>query len=61
MPEAVTMESMISTIGQFLTGAIGWMGEVLDAVVADPALTILVLAMPIAGFGVGLLKRLIRL
>ena len=57
----VTMSSFLTEIGTFFTQAMTWMGDVLDAVVANPALTVLVLAMPICGFAVGLLSRLIRL
>lgn len=55
------MSTFLTEIGTFLTTAIGWMGDVLDTVTASPALMVLVLAMPIAGFAVGLLSRLIRL
>ncbi len=55
------MDAFLTNIGTFFTTAMGWMGDVLDAVVANPALTVLVLAMPICGFAVGLLGRLIRL
>lgn len=61
MPEAITMESFLSEIGTFFTQSITWLGDVLDTVVANPALLILVVAMPIVGFAVGLLSRLIRL
>lgn len=59
--EASAMSSFLTNIGTFLTTAIDWMGGVLDTVIASPALTVVVLAMPIAGFAVGLLSRLIRL
>lgn len=55
------MASFLTEIGTFLTTAIGWMGDVLTEVTSTPALMVLVLAMPIAGFAVGLLSRLIRL
>lgn len=55
------MAEFLTTIGTFLTTAIGWMGEVLTTITGNPALTVMVLAMPIAGFAVGLLSRLIRL
>lgn len=58
---AETMSSFLTNIGTFLTTAIDWMGDVLSTIVASPALTVVVLAMPIAGFAVGLLSRLIRL
>ena len=55
------MGEFLVDIGTFLTTAISWMSSVLSTVIASPALTTLVLAMPIAGFAVGLLSRLIRL
>lgn len=56
-----TMSAFLTTIGTFLTESIGWMGEVLSSITASAPLTVVVLAMPIAGFAVGLLARLIRL
>ena len=53
-----TMAEFLTTIGTFFTQAITWMGDVLDAVIAHPALTVLVLAMPICGFAVGLFNRI---
>lgn len=61
MAETTTMETLLSSIGQFFTQAITWLGNLLDVVVENPALLILCIAMPIVGFAVGLLGRLIRL
>ena len=61
MPEVSSMEAFLGTIGEFFTQSVNWMGDVLDIVVENPALTIMVIAMPIVGFAVGLLGRLIRL
>ena len=58
---AVTMSSFLTESGTFFTQSMTWMGDVLDVVIANPALTVLVLAMPICGFAVGLLNRLVRL
>lgn len=58
---ADTMSNFLSGIGTFFTTAMGWMGDVLTEVVSEPALLVMVLAMPICGFAVGLLGRLIRL
>ncbi|MBE6986031.1 MAG: hypothetical protein E7433_01210 [Ruminococcaceae bacterium] len=55
------MSGFLTNIGTFFTQAIDWLGEVLATVSASPELTIMVLAMPIVGFAVGLLGRLIRL
>lgn len=61
MAEVTTLEAFLSQIGTFFTTAIGWMGDVLEVVVANPALLVLVIAMPVAGFAIGLLNRLIRM
>lgn len=55
------MSSFLTEIGTFFTQSTGWMGDVMTEVTSSPALTVLVLAMPIVGFSVGLLSRLIRL
>lgn len=55
------METLLSGIGAFFSKAISWLGQVLTTVTGNPALLILVIAMPVIGFAVGLLARLIRL
>lgn len=60
MPEGA-MTAFLGTIGDFFTQSISWLGDVLNVVTENPALTVMVLAMPIVGFAVGLLGRLIRL
>ncbi|MBE6767502.1 MAG: hypothetical protein E7549_01150 [Ruminococcaceae bacterium] len=55
------MADFLSGVGTFFTTAIDWLGTVLNTVVSNPPLLILVLAMPIIGFSVGLLKRLIHM
>lgn len=55
------MEAFLSNIGVFFTQSTTWLGNVLDIVTENPALTVMVLGMPIVGFAVGLLSRLIRL
>lgn len=57
----MTMSAFLTEIGTFFTQCVTWLGDVLDTVTGNPALTVLVLAMPIVGFAVGLLGRLIRL
>lgn len=58
---ATTMTEFLSEIGVFFTQATTWLGDVLDIVTASPALLVMVIAMPVVGFAVGLLSRLIRL
>lgn len=55
------MTAFLTEIGTFFTQATTWMGDVLDIIVANPVLLVLVVAMPVVGFAVGLLSRLIRL
>ena len=55
------MDTLLSQIGTFFTQAIAWLGQVLTTVTGSPALLIMVLAMPICGFAVGLLGRLVHL
>lgn len=55
------MSTFLTEIGTFFTQAITWLGDVLEVVTSNPALLVMVLAMPICGFAVGLLSRLIRL
>lgn len=55
------MTAFLTEIGTFFTQSITWLGDVLDVVVQNPALLVLVIAMPVCGFAVGLLSRLIRM
>lgn len=55
------MSTFLTEIGTFFTQAVTWLGDVLDVITQNPALLVMVLAMPIVGFAVGLLGRLIRL
>ena len=52
------MTALLTNIGTFFTQAVTWLGAILDEITGNPALLILVIAMPVIGFSVGLLKRL---
>lgn len=54
------MASILTNVGSLVTSAIGWVEEMVDVVVAQPVLTLFVIAVPLVGLGVGLLNRLIR-
>ena len=58
------MSSLLETVGTFVTSAIGWMGDFLSAITANntggAVLTTFVVAVPLVGLGIGLLKRLIH-
>lgn len=55
------MSAFLTEIGTFFTQSVTWLGDVLDVIVSNPALLVLCIAMPVVGFAVGLLGRLIRL
>ena len=55
------MSAFLTEIGTFFTQSVTWLGDVLNVIVESPALLVLVIAMPVVGFAVGLLGRLIRL
>ena len=59
--EESAMSAFLTDIGTFFTQAVTGLGDVRDTIVESPALLVMVLAMPIVGFAVGLLGRLIRL
>ncbi|MBQ7769342.1 MAG: hypothetical protein IJ403_10760 [Oscillospiraceae bacterium] len=59
--EATAMETALNAVGTFFGQSITWMGDVFDFVIEHPLAMIMVFGMPIAGFAVGLLGRLIRL
>ena len=55
------MTTFLTSIGGFFTQAMTWVGNVITVITDNPCLTVLCFAMPICGFAVGLLNRLIRL
>ena len=59
--EVSAMTTLLTGIGSFFTQSITWLGTVLTTITGNPALLILVIAMPVIGFSVGLLNRLIKM
>lgn len=55
------MADFLGQISTFFTQALTWMGSLLDIVTAEPALTVMVLAIPICGVVFGYVRRLISL
>ena len=55
------MAAFLTEIGAFFTQSLDWTTSILDAVTASPALTVIVVGFPIAGFAYGLLGRLFRM
>lgn len=59
--EVSAMTTLLTGIGSFFTKSFEWLGDVLTVITGNPALLILVIAMPVIGFSVGLLNRLIKM
>lgn len=55
------METLVTNIGQFFQGAIAWVGDVIEVINSNPLLMLMVVAVPLSGWAIGALKRLIRL
>lgn len=55
------MSALLTDIGSFFTQSVTWLGNILTTITGNPALLILCIAMPVIGFSVGLLNRLIRM
>lgn len=58
---AEEMSTFLSTINVFFEQGVTWMGNLVNYIISQPALVVLCFAMPICGFAIGLLNRLIRL
>lgn len=58
MTMAEQMTDLLSNIGTYFTQSVTWLGDILDVITQSPALLILCVSMPVIGFSVGLLKRL---
>lgn len=59
MPEGA-LESVIDNISTFAGGAVGWMTTMVSTVTSNAVLFIFVVGMPVGGYGVGLLRRVIH-
>lgn len=55
------MQSIVTDIGVFFTGAIAWVGDVIQVINENPLLMLMCVAVPLSGWAIGALKRLIRL
>lgn len=55
-----TLATILTAIGDVVTSAIGWMGDFVDFIVANPLVMIFII-VAFVGLAVGLLRRLISL
>lgn len=56
----VTLSSILTDVGSIVTNALGWAGDVVDFIVANPIVMIFVI-IPLVGLGIGMVKRMISL
>ena len=60
LTSTVTISSLVTDIGSFVTGAISWITSFADAITGNEYLKLGCIAVPLVGIGVGLLSRLFR-
>lgn len=58
---AAGLDSLLSNTGSFWTAVLTWITSIGSAVMSSPFLQLMVIIMPVSGYAVGSLRRLIRL
>ena len=56
----VTVSTILTSVGEIVTAAIGWVEDVVSVVVSQP-LILLFVCIPLVGLGIGILRRMISL
>ena len=51
------MAELLTNIGSFFTQSVGWLGEILSTITGNPALLILVIAMPVIGLKIAKVNK----
>lgn len=55
----MTVATLLASIGEVFTTAIGWMGTVASTIAGQPILLLACVGIPLCGLGVGMFKRLL--
>lgn len=55
----MTIAQILDAIGAIITAALGWVGDVIDVIEANPILLFAIL-IPFVGIGISLLRRLFK-
>lgn len=55
----MTIATLLASVGDVFTTAIGWMGSVASTIAGQPILLLACVAIPLCGLGVGMFKRLL--
>ena len=59
-PAAVTITTLLTSVGNVVTAAFGWVAKVAETIVAQPVLLLFCVGVPLCGLGVGMFRRLIN-
>ena len=60
LTSTVTVSTLVQDVTTFVSSAIEWIGDFADTVTGNPLLVLACVAVPLSGFGIGALSRLIR-
>lgn len=55
----MTIGSLMTSVGEVFTAAIGWVGSVAATIAEEPILLLACVGIPLCGLGVGMFKRLL--
>lgn len=55
------MASIITAIGDLVTGAITWTTSYLTLITGNDVLVLFCIALPLVGLGIGVIRRLVRI
>ena len=55
----MSIASLLASVGEVFTAAIGWVGSVAATIAEEPILLLACVGIPLCGLGVGLFKRLL--
>ena len=56
---AVTVATLLTSVGSVFTKVIGWVGDVAATIAGKPILLLACVGIPLCGLGVGMFKRLL--
>ena len=56
---AVTVATLLTSVGSVFTKVIGWVGDVAATIAGEPILLLACVGIPLCGLGVGMFKRLL--
>lgn len=51
--------ALVSSMGEFVSGATSWMGDIVTFITSNPLVFVFVAGLPVVGLGIGLIRRLI--